>query len=326
MVRTVWLLTAVAVVAAAWIAPAGAAERGVSGSVSQTENVRAELVSEVASVAPGASFWVALRLDIRDGWHTYWRNPGDSGEPTRITWTLPAGVTASDIHWPFPLRIPYGPLVNYGYENRVLHLVRMRLDDWWPPGQALEATAEANWLVCKDLCIPEAASFRLSLPAALGPAEIDRAAAADIERARTRLPAMPPWPARVEARDASLVLDVASGVDVANIGSAHFFPYEWGYVEPAGAQDFEARDGRLILRMVRGEKVPEVLDGVLVIEERSGDTTRERGVEISAGRSVSKAAIPGGASIVSGGDAAGALGTAGDGPDRPDPPSPKKRS
>jgi thiol:disulfide interchange protein DsbD len=298
-VRLLGFLAAVLALTVPVAVPAGAAEQAGFRSVSQTDNVRAELVAELSSVSPGASFWVALRLDIRKGWHTYWRNPGDSGEPTRIRWSLPAGVTASDIHWPFPRRIPYGPLVNYGYENRVLHLVRMQVDDRWAPGQALEATADASWLVCEDICIPEAASFRLTLPAATGPARLDPASAAEIDRARARLPATPPLPGRVEVRGDSLVLDVATGVDGANISSAIFFPYEWGYVEPAGAQELEVRGDRLNLKMVRGENVPEVLDGVLVIEERNGDSTLERAVEISAAREVSKSAVSGATSIAS---------------------------
>src|ERR1700675_5207329 len=71
----------------------------LSGSVVATDNVKAHLVSEVSAVAPGQSFWVALELSIRDGWHTYWRNPGDSGQATTLKWQLPAGFTAGDIRW-----------------------------------------------------------------------------------------------------------------------------------------------------------------------------------------------------------------------------------
>ncbi len=66
----------------------------VSGNTVSTDNVKAHLESEVKSVAPGQSFWVALVFDIRDGWHTYWRNPGDSGQATRLAWTLPQGFRA----------------------------------------------------------------------------------------------------------------------------------------------------------------------------------------------------------------------------------------
>src|SRR5664279_5821425 len=84
-----------------WASPAAFA---LPGNVVSTDNVKAHLASEVSAVAAGQSFWVALELDIRDGWHTYWRNPGDSGQATAIKWLLPAGFTAGDIVWTTPHR------------------------------------------------------------------------------------------------------------------------------------------------------------------------------------------------------------------------------
>src|SRR5450432_4362833 len=93
---------------------ASPAAHSLPGNVVATANVKARLVSEVTAIGPGQSFWVALELDIRDGWHTYWRNPGDSGEPTKLTWQLPQGFTAGDIVWTAPHRFEIAPLVNYG--------------------------------------------------------------------------------------------------------------------------------------------------------------------------------------------------------------------
>src|SRR5271166_5204969 len=97
----------------------------LSGSAVVTDNVKSRLLSEVASIAPGQVFWVALELDIRDGWHTYWRNPGDSGEPTKLKWQLPPGFQAGDIVWTTPHRFELAPLVNYGYAKQAVHLVQI---------------------------------------------------------------------------------------------------------------------------------------------------------------------------------------------------------
>ncbi len=97
----------------------------LSGNGVATDNVKARLVSEVGSVAPGQSFWVALNFDIRDGWHTYWRNPGDSGQATKLAWHLPPGFTAGDIVWTTPHRFEIPPLVNYGYAKHAVHLVQI---------------------------------------------------------------------------------------------------------------------------------------------------------------------------------------------------------
>ena len=107
-------------------------QRGALADPVVTPYTQAQLVSEVSAFKPGEPFWVALRLQPRDGWHTYWRNPGDSGLATTIDWDLPAGVEASAIHWPYPERIPFGPLMNYGYHQEVYLLSRITPPADWP--------------------------------------------------------------------------------------------------------------------------------------------------------------------------------------------------
>ena len=91
----------------------------------KTAHVEAELVAATSAIVPGEPITVALRLVLQKGWHTYWRNPGDSGLPTTLAWTLPAGIEAGPIEWPAPRMLPVGPLVNYGYEGEALHLVQL---------------------------------------------------------------------------------------------------------------------------------------------------------------------------------------------------------
>src|SRR6185436_12134748 len=150
MRRILALLTAL-------LAALSAGSPAFAQGVVKTDNVRAELVSEVAAVKPGEPFWVALRQTIRPNWHTYWKNPGDSGLPTEIEWTLPAGAKAEPIVWPVPKLANLGGVINYGYADDVLLLVRVT-----PPADATGSfvlAASANWLVCDDVCIPEEGKF-----------------------------------------------------------------------------------------------------------------------------------------------------------------------
>src|SRR5580704_13051763 len=135
----------------------------LSGNVAATDNVKAQLVSEVRAIAPGQSFWVALEFNIRDGWHTYWRNPGDSGQATTLAWTLPPGFTAGDIVWTTPHRFDLPPLVNYGYAGRAVHLVKITAPRELKSGAVALLQAKAGWLVCSDVCIPEDAQLQLRL-------------------------------------------------------------------------------------------------------------------------------------------------------------------
>lgn len=128
------------------------------------DHVDAELVAEMTGIAPGQDTWVALRLDHMENWHTYWKNPGDAGRATEITWTLPEGVTAGDIVWPTPKRIELpADLVDFGYENEIFLLVPLSIPASYQ-GESLDITANAQWLECEDICIPGGAVVSLSLP------------------------------------------------------------------------------------------------------------------------------------------------------------------
>lgn len=135
------------------------------GAVFTTPQVRAELVVHAPEgVAPGKPLWLGLKIQHQPHWHTYWKNPGDSGLPTTLAWTLPAGVAAGDIAWPTPSKLPIGPLMNYGYEGTLLLPVPATVAAGFNADK-LDIELRADWLVCKDVCIPEGGDFALSVPA-----------------------------------------------------------------------------------------------------------------------------------------------------------------
>ena len=151
----------------------------------------ATLVADQQAVAPGEAFRLGLRLRLAPGWHTYWRNPGDAGAPPELLLTLPEGATAGPIEWPAPQRIPTGPLVSFGYESEVLLPLRVTLPAGGPaPGGPLTIEAEASWLVCAEICIPEEGRFRLDLPVAAA-GRLDAGARAALHRGRGRAPPRP---------------------------------------------------------------------------------------------------------------------------------------
>jgi thiol:disulfide interchange protein DsbD len=135
------------------------------GPVVTTSQVRAELVAHAPDgLAPGKPAWLGLKLEHQPHWHTYWKNPGDSGLPTTFTWQLPTGVSVGEIEWPTPARLPIGPLLNYGYEGTLLLPVAVQVPAGFQ-GDTLEVKLHAEWLVCKDVCIPEGGDFVLRVPA-----------------------------------------------------------------------------------------------------------------------------------------------------------------
>ena len=148
-------------------AGAAMAQTGARNVVT-TERVRAELMAHAPQGAEaGKTVWVGLQLAHQPEWHTYWKNSGDSGLPTQLTWTLPAGVTAGEIAWPVPKKIPVGTLLNYGYEGTVLLAVPLTISPQFKPSllsSDLDIKLKALWLVCRKECIPEEGEFALKLP------------------------------------------------------------------------------------------------------------------------------------------------------------------
>ncbi len=135
-----------------------------ANAVVSTDQVRAELLAWAPDgVEPGKPVWVGLQLAHIPEWHTYWKNSGDSGLPTQLEWTLPAGVTAGDIAWPTPKKIPIGTLANYGYEGTVLLPVPLTVAPGFNAAN-LNIRLKASWLVCKKECIPQEGDFSLQIP------------------------------------------------------------------------------------------------------------------------------------------------------------------
>src|SRR5262245_12183102 len=172
--------------------------------------VRVELISELAGIVPGGQVWVGLRQQIAPGWHTYWTNPGDSGEPATIEWTLPDGFEASDIIWPHPERIPVGPVMSFGYSGQVVLLVRISAPDGVVPGSRARLRGQVSWLVCEKICIPEEARVELTLPVVAATPPADPRGAPLIAAARRGVPTPSPWPASFSATPDEINLAVAA--------------------------------------------------------------------------------------------------------------------
>jgi thiol:disulfide interchange protein DsbD len=231
---------------------AAAALAWASGAVAapvKTAHVEAELVAAQTALVPGEPVTVALRLSMEKGWHTYWRNPGDSGLPTTLEWTLPDGVEAGPIEWPAPHALPAGPLVNYGYDGEVLHLVEIKPQRTLTTGGSLVLRARADWLVCKELCIPEGADLTLTLP-------VDTTSTADprwgapIAAARAALPRpLAGWQATAQGKGQTIELKLVPPAGAADPGALRFFSYAESMIEPSRPQSVTRAGDAFVLHL-----------------------------------------------------------------------------
>ena len=228
------------------------------------------IVSEAASVAPGQPFRVALDQLLTRGWHIYWTNPGDAGAPPEITWTLPEGTTAGPLQFPAPSRIPYGPLVNFGYQNSASFLTSMTPPASLRPGESLAITAEANWLICAEICIPEQARFTLTLPVEAisrpAPGQAARFAAAE-----AALPRPLPFPARIGFAGTAGALEITGLPPGGLLREAFFFPTATGLIDNTAPQPLALEADRLTLGLTRGTApLPAQIEGVLALTDSQG--------------------------------------------------------
>lgn len=213
------------------------------GAEVKTPQVRAELVAHAPEgVRAGQTILLGLRIDHQPHWHTYWKNPGDSGLPTMLEWQLPPGFQAGEIRWPTPRKLPLGPLVNYGYEDTLLLPVEVMVPaDFQAP--ALDVKLRAEWLVCKDVCIPESGEFALRLPAQAATA--GQAALFEATRAATPM-AVPGATGQAEVKGGVLHLQL-SGLPVAWQGAKlEFFPETAGVIQNAARPVARWEAGRWI--------------------------------------------------------------------------------
>jgi thiol:disulfide interchange protein DsbD len=241
----------------------------LAATVVKTEHVEARLVAERPAAAPGKPVAVGLHLRMAPHWHTYWKNPGDSGLPTRIRWTLPEGWKASDISWPHPKPLPVGPLLNFGYEDEVLLLV-----DLTPPKEArpgpVAIKANADWLVCKEICIPEKGELDIALAVAAAEPAVDRGVQALFESTRRQLPVEPPGlkaQAGVSGRKLTIRIEAPAGTALPS--TAFFFPVQGDVVEHPVPQKLTREANALRIEMTLVDPPPaglKAISGVVVAE------------------------------------------------------------
>ena len=256
------------------LAAAGLAGTPARSAPVNSGHVTVELVADSQSIAPGGTIHAALRQQIAPGWHTYWRNPGDSGQATTLTWTLPSGWRAGDIIWAAPRQLPIGPLMDYGYEGEVLLPVAVTAPASASAGQTATLKVRADYLVCKDICVPEGADLNLSLPVKAGTPSPDGASAGPIALALSAAPK----PASLNAAmtpGAPLKLSLTGpAIKGGDFPDAYFYPYESNVIDHAQPQVIDRGPDGLTLKLAPGDafktgKSPADVAGLLVFGGRT---------------------------------------------------------
>jgi thiol:disulfide interchange protein/DsbC/DsbD-like thiol-disulfide interchange protein len=234
-----------------------------AASVVQNEQAKAELHVDAAELKAGEPFWAAVELTMPEHWHVYWQNPGDSGMESRLEWTLPQGMTAGPIHWQPPTRIEYSGLFNYGYEGKTAMLVPVTLLENWD-GKTFTLAVKADWLICKDICIPESATLDMQVM----PGEVSPVIA---EYAKT-LPGIWPEDAKylIEGEKVKITVPLEKS-GVRDLDQVWWFPIEDGIITNNSEQLWRVDGYNLTITADRGSLAAKPLfPGLLKITSADG--------------------------------------------------------
>jgi thiol:disulfide interchange protein/DsbC/DsbD-like thiol-disulfide interchange protein len=283
----------------------------------KAQHLTVEMVSLGPAIAPGGSQEVGLLLTMEEKWHVYWVNAGDSGEPPKITWTLPAGITTGPMQFPIPQRLPLGPLMDFGYEDIIAFPVTISAAPTLKPGP-VHLDAQVSWLVCAQVCIPGKAHLGIDLLVQPGAPRIDQLPKVGaLGEAMGLIPG--PLPAGATFTVAGGAQDfVLTLKDGKRATSAEFYPFDHDptdVIANAAEQKVEPLADGLRLRVKRSPDLtalPATLHGVLRLsDELAYDVTAPVVPgEVAAAAGGGSNAPPSGGSGTSDVTALGAIGLA----------------
>jgi thiol:disulfide interchange protein DsbD len=235
-------------------------------------NSSVELIPEVTAFRPGTPFTVAIGFKLDPGWHNYWRNAGDSGLPTTIEWSLPAGFQAGEIQWPTPHRIVNLPLVDYGYSDEAVLLVEITPPEGLNPGDRISLDARVDWLICETICLPAWAEVSAEVGITSEASVLDSDRAEFFRDARTKIPKVrDDWAFEAEVTESGYRLWVRPAGDQASLpDSVYFFPAETSIIDHPAPQTRSRVEDGLSLELASSPyavQPVQMLRGVLLAED-----------------------------------------------------------
>lgn len=250
-------------------------------------HVKVDLLSEVKAVTPKQPFWVAIRLQMDKDWHTYWKNPGDSGGPTLVDWRLPPGFKASPLQWPYPQKIEAPPLVSFGYEGEALLLAQITPPASLGDKKAVTLEAAVDWLECTaDTCKPGRDVIKLDLPVRKGPVKSDPAILKKFSEARFRIP-LPDsgWNIKVFHNRKTYRLQLTPPEWFkGQLHQIEFFPEEVGIINYAEPQSLSVIDNVYTLDVYRSDittTTVQILKGILISDQGWRGPKSEKAIEVA---------------------------------------------
>lgn len=240
--------------------------------------VIASLLAEDQTIQPGHPFWVGVRLEIQEGWDTYWINPGEAGLPTQVTWHLPEGYSVSALKWPAPKLFSSQDLIAFGYGNSTMLLAQIT-----PPStidlSSLDIRADVSWLACKESCVPGESELLLSLPISMKAPQKDEKSLSYFNNAREQLPAPSEQQIHLTKESKKLVLHLGSQ----EIKEALFIPETKDLIDYHSPQLLQKGEGQYLLQtklLDQKSGLPDHVKGVLLVKDPATDSQKAISIDL----------------------------------------------
>lgn len=245
----------------------------LSAPVATSQHLTVQLVVPPAEIYPNQNFTAGLYFKLEPGWHVYWVNAGDSGEPPRIKWSLPDGITADKMQFPAPKRLPLGPLMDFGYENEVLFPIPMHVSPAFKPSaESTTLSAKVDWLVCREVCIPGKATLDVERKTLASPQSSPTFVEADQQLIARMQHTMPqPLPESMQVKftptPTGFNLTVITGRQET---AAQFFPFDQNQLANAAPQPVKPLSNGFEISLKKDENLqqnPSQLHGLVVLAD-----------------------------------------------------------
>ena len=233
-------------------------------------NIYVNVYPQKNELEGGETVQLVIEQIIRPHWHTYWKNPGDSGAAMRVRWDLPEGFQASEFKWPTPQKMPVGPLTNYGYGDRVLILQELQIPEDVSQDE-INIPVSYDILVCDEICIPETVDTVISFN------HVGAVNTGVLDEALAQLPMVPDgWESSISRMDENTVLNVTTDISEADLSAyeIEFFPLQYGLVQNAAQPEVTVEGSEIILKQAKGDfNIEQIEDkgGILVLENEAGE-------------------------------------------------------
>jgi len=243
------------------------------------EPIQAQLIPEVQAIQPGKTFAVGLWLKMDEGWHTYWKNPGDSGLATRLTWNLPEGFEADDVQWPCPQKFETPTEMTYGYKDEVLLITDIHVPAKTKAGTIVKILARVDWLACKEECIPGHDELMFEIPIKEEKSRVETKWTGLFEEMRSYLPKkLSGWMVKALINNDRILINLSThSWDEDKFNNIYFFSEQVGLIDYSANQKLKKVNNEYILEIQRSpysSQPPSRLMGVLCSQDE-GSASRK---------------------------------------------------